>query len=193
MPTYTTTEIANILGSSILGVTPTPTPGYSLALIDDIARGLTAGMLSFMSATKGISSLVKSGETITITYTDGTTQTFTVADGEPGTPGTDGADAGWTVTSESGTSTVSLSNGQWVYVSSPSSYITVSSNLSSGESSILEIVTGSSAVTFSVPSNTKHFGDSVADGVLSLSANSHYLITYLQGYNSLYGFSLKRS
>lgn len=187
MPTYSTTEIANILGSSIPGVTPTPTPGYSLALIDDIARGLTAGMLSFMSATKGISSLVKSGETITITYTDGTTQTFTVADGEPGT------DAGWTVTSESGTSTVSLSNGQWVYVSSPSSSITVSSNLSSGESSILEIVTGSSAVTFSVPSNTKHFGDSVTDGVLSLSANSHYLITYLQGYNSLYGFSLKRS
>lgn len=59
-----------------------------------------------MSGLKGISSIAKTGssgliDTYTVTYTDGTTSTFTVtngADGQPGTPGADGVTPVITVT-----------------------------------------------------------------------------------------------
>ena len=59
-----------------------------------------------MSGLKGISSIAKTGssglvDTYTVTYTDGTTSTFTVtngADGQPGAPGADGVTPVITVT-----------------------------------------------------------------------------------------------
>lgn len=190
MATYTTIEIANILGHSIPGVTPTPTPGFSLALIDDIARGLTGGVQAFMSATKGISTLVKTGETVTITYTDGTTQTFTVADGAPGA---DGVGTGWTFSTSSSSSLyATLTNGTWFYDDTACTYISLTDNLGLGESSVLEF--NSSSATFSAPSGAFHLGDDCDDsGVFTPGSGYWYTVTYVKQGRGLTGYVARRS
>lgn len=184
---YTTTEIANILGSSIPGVTPTPTPGFALALIDDISRGLTAGILAFMDATKGIASLEKIGETVTITYTDGTTQNFTVENGEPGA---DGIGTGWNFTTSSTSDlSVTLTNGAWYYNDATASSVSIADGLGIGESSVVEFV--ASTTTYSASSTAYHLGDDCSSGTFTPGTGT-YTVTYIKQGAGLTGYVAKR-
>ncbi len=184
MATYSKIEIDNILGHPVYGVTPTPTPGYALSFIDSNTRNLTAAFRAFMSATKGISSIVKDGETLTITYTDGTTQTEEVKDGQ----GT-----GWTAVRMGIFEPTVLESGMWYYASSVSTSVSVSSGgLDLGDSAVVEFSTGSSAATFSAPASSTHAGDNCSGGVFTPVASSHYLIIYVMEGAGLTGYVIRR-
>lgn len=184
MATYTKVAIDNILGNPVYGVTPTPTPGYALEFVDTNTRNLTAAMRAFMSATKGISSITKDGETLTITYTDGSTQTEEVKDGQ----GT-----GWTPYLMTVMEPLVLQNGVWYYASSASPSVSLTGDeLALGDSATVEFITGSSAATFTAPSNSHHAGDSCDGGIFTPVANSHYLIVYVMEGAGLAGYVLRR-
>lgn len=185
MGEFTKELIATIRGSSVYGVTPAPMEGRTLALIDDNARSLCAAMLDWMAETKGIQSTSKAGETLTITYSDGTTQDFSVPNG------TAGVGVGWNLTTISSGSSFTLTNGSWFYASSACSSLTLSDGLSFGESAILEFTTDSSC-SFSAPASAVHSGDDCEDGVFVPESGKTYVVNYTKTGGGLWGIVVTR-
>lgn len=101
-----------------------------------------------------------------------------------------GAGSGWTASTDSSTTsiTVALSNGNYNYYSNSAiTALTVTSSLSNiGDTAIIEFTSPSTATTYTKPTGCRHFGDgcdSSAD--FTPETNTPYLLTYLKCGNGL--------
>ena len=102
-------------GYEIYILSPNPN-GDGGDTIQDAVVAMADAIEGWTSATKGISSASKTGETLTFTYSDNTTQDFTVPNGTPGTSPSasvskSGTTATITITDATGTTTTTVSDG----------------------------------------------------------------------------------
>lgn len=167
-----------------------------MALIDGNARSLCAAALAWMAETKGIQSAEKNGETLTIAYSDGTAQEFTLpngTNGKDGENGKDGVGTGWNQAGISGDSAC-LENGVWFYSAQKLSGLSVSDGLNFGDSSVLEFtLEDSSSGCFSAPAAAFHSGDGCEEGVFYPEGGKTYVVNYVKTGGGLWGIVATRS
>ena len=188
-----------LLGHEIPVLSPDPPDGKAGAVFMDAIKGSADACEAFMNATKGISSVVKTGETLTFTYTDGTTETFTVPNGATGATGATGAQgpqgetgpqgvqgiqgeqgvSGWTenTASTSSTPSITFTDGQSYQCASASITaltLSVSSGWSTGHVSRLRFYSPSTATTLTYPSTWICLGDDCSSHIFTPATDANY-------------------
>lgn len=200
MSTYSTVVYDTFLGHEVHVLSPEPVAGTGGAMIQTNLKEISDALRAFMTATKGISTVVKSGETMTYTYTDGTTQDFTVPNGATGAQGPQGATGaqgpqgatgaqgpqglpgvtGWNAVTENTSATVSLTLedcGSYKLTSTAitSLTLTTASGWTDGHMARIRWTCPSTSPTFSIPSGWKVCGDDCSGGVFTPSAGSYWM------------------